>query len=399
MSKKSKSKGNLDGEKLAGIRAQIPATSATAYLNAGTNGPISLAAHQAMLDAAQRELDRGRIGPGMYEGLFEDMRRARAAFAGLVNADPGEIALMRSTTEGMNVALMGLEWRPGDEVITTQLEHICLFSALGLLAHRHGVIVRTVDIGNGEGDVVGALRAAISPRTRAIAISHIQWSSGAVMPLKEIAAMARERGIFSMIDAAQSAGQIEIDVKDLGVDAYAMAGQKWLCGPGGTGALFIRRDRIGEVRPTYLRYGAFDSYGFVVPPDGAPRYEMGETYNPAIRALEAGLSWIRDEVGFCWANARVLALGARLADGLEAVKGVSVTTPRDRMAGLVCFTVAGMAPKAVSDAAYERGYTIRYVDQRPGPAIVRASTGWWCSEEEIDGLRDVIAEIAASTGA
>jgi selenocysteine lyase/cysteine desulfurase len=84
---------------------------------------------------------------------------------------------------------------------------------------------------------------------------------------------------------------------------------------------------------------------------------------------------------------------------LEAVKGVSVTTPRDRMAGLVCFTVAGMAPKAVSDAAYERGYTIRYVDQRPGPAIVRTSTGWWCSEEEIDGLRDAIAEIAASTGA
>jgi L-cysteine/cystine lyase len=175
-----------------------------------------------------------------------------------------------------------------------------------------------------------------------------------------------------------------------------MAGQKWLCGPGGTGALFVRRDRIGDVRPTYLRYGAFDPYGFVVPPDGAARYEMGEMYNPAIRALDAGLSWIRNDVTYCWANDRAAALAVRLADGLAKIKGVQVTTPRDRMAGLVCFQIDGLAPKAVSDAAYERGYTIRYVDQRPGPAVVRASTGWWCTEEEVDGLRDAIAVIAAS---
>lgn len=396
MPKKLKIKGTSECDKIAAIRAQIPATAATGYFNAGTNGPLSLPANQALLEAAQRELDRGRIAPGNYEGVFEDLRLARTSFAGLVNAEPSEIALMRSTTEGMNVALMGLEWQRGDEVITTQLEHICLFSALGLLAHRHGVIVRTVDIGHGGGDVVDTIRSAFTPRTRAIATSHVQWSSGAVMPIKEIATMARERGIFTMIDAAQSAGQIAIDVKELGVDAYAMAGQKWLCGPGGTGALFVRRDRIGEVRPTYLRYGAFDSFGFVVPPDGAPRYEMGEMYNPAIRALDAGLSWIRDDVTYPWANARVAALAVRLADGLAKIKGVTITTPRDRMAGLVCFTIAGMAPKAVVDAAYERGYTIRFVDQRPGPAVVRASTGWWCTEGEVDGLRDVIDEIAAS---
>lgn len=394
MAKKLSLKGSNDGEKLAKIRSQLPAATATAYLNAGTNGPISQPAYNALLEAAQNEFERGRIGPGVYEGLGEMLRQARSTIAGLFNADASELALMRSTTEGMNVALMGLEWRPGDEVITTQLEHICLFSVLGLLAHRHGVIIRTVDIGNGGCDVVETLRSAISPRTRVIAISHVQWSSGAIMPLKEIAAMARERGIITVVDAAQSAGQIPVDLHDLGVDAYAMAGQKWLCGPGGSGALFVRKDRIGDIRPTYIRYGAFDPHGFVVPPEGAARYEMGETYSPAIRALTAGVTWIRDEVCFDWAHERIAALGARLADGLSKIKGVTVTTPRDRMAGLVCFTVDGLPPKQVSDAAYERGYTIRYVDQRPGPAVARASTGWWCTEEEIDGLIETIEEIA-----
>ena len=385
-----------DQARLESIRAQLPASTATGYFNAGTNGPIPTVAHEAMASAAQLELERGRIGPGLYEGLFADLRNARDTFASLIGAGPLEIALMRSTTEGMNVVMMGLAWRPGDEVVTTQLEHICLFSLLGLLSHRHGVTIRTVDIGHGGGDVLGTLAAAVTPRTRAIAISHVQWSSGAVMPLKQIAEFARERGIITMVDAAQSAGQIPIDVHDLGVDAYAMAGQKWLCGPGGTGALYVRRDRLGDIRPTYLRYGAFDPHGFVVPPEGAARFEMGEMYNPAIRALDAGLSWFRDDVTLPWAYDRIAALARRLADGLATIPGVAVTTPRDRMAGLVCFTVEGMTPKSVSDAAYERGYTIRFVDQRPGPAVVRASTGWWCTEDEIDGLIAAIGGIARS---
>jgi len=131
------------------------------------------------------------------------------------------------------------------------------------------------------------------------------------MPVKHIAEMARSRGIITMIDAAQSAGQFPVDLAALGVDAYAMAGQKWLCGPGGSGALFVRKDRLGDIRPTYVRYGAFDPHGFVVPPEGSPRFEMGEMYNPAIRAFNVGLTWIRDEVTFAWAQTRIANLGQK----------------------------------------------------------------------------------------
>jgi L-cysteine/cystine lyase len=376
------------------LRAQLPATARTVYLNAGTNGPLPTAVHEALVAASQSELDCGRIGPGVAEGVREGNRRLRATIAGVFGADADEIALMRSTTEGLNVAIFGVEWNRGDEVITTNLEHGGLFSPLGLLAHRHGAVVRTIDIGHGEGDVVDQLVSACTQRTRAIAISHLQWSSGAIMPLKTVAAEARRRGIVTIVDAAQAAGQIPVNLHDLGVDAYALSGQKWLCGPGGTGALYVRRESLGLFRPTYIRYAPFDPAGFVVPRPGAARFEMGEFYNPAIRGQEAGLRWLIEEVGLDWLYARIVALGQRCWRGLIDTPGVAVTTPQDRMAGIVCFNVDGWPAKALAEALVTRGFTVRHVDQRPCPLTVRVSTGWWNTEDEVDGFVATVGELA-----
>ena len=386
----------LVDEKVQWLRQQLPATAATAYFNAGTNGPLPNVVHETLRAAATEELERGRIYPSYYRETHQVHQRLRARIAGIIGADADEVALTRSATEGLNVALMGLEWQRSDEVITTNLEHICLFNVLALLAYRHGVVVRVVDVGHGAGDVAGAIAAAITPRTRAIAISHVQWSSGAIMPIAEIAATARTRGILTIVDAAQAAGQIPVDVHALGVDAYAVSGQKWLCGPGGTGALFVRRDRLADVRPTYIRSGSFDPSGFVVPLPGAARYEMGEHFNPAMRAQEAGLQWLVEEVGLDWLQTRIAALGARCADGLRRIPEVTLTTPRDRMAGLVCFTLDGWHPKALADALHERGLTIRHVEQRPCPTVARVSIGWWNTEAEIDRLVTTVAELAVT---
>jgi L-cysteine/cystine lyase len=380
--------------KLAGLRDQLPAVERTAYLNAGTNGPLPVVAHEALVAASQSELEWGRIGPGISEGATADRKRLRAQIAAIFGADADEIALMRSTTEGLNVAIFGLDWQRGDEVITANLEHGGLFSPLGLLAHRHGVAIRTVDLGYGDGDVVAQLAAAITPRTRVIAISHLQWSSGAIMPLRELAAEARHRGIVTIVDAAQAAGQIPVDLHDLGVDAYALSGQKWLCGPGGSGALYVRRESLALTRPTYIRYGGFDPTGFVLPRAGAERYEMGEIYNPATRAQAAALRWLVDEVGLDWAYRRIASLGKRCWEGLREVPGVSVITPADRMAGIVCFNVGGWPAKAVADALGQRGFIIRHVDQPPCPVSVRVSTGWWNSEDEIDGFVAAVRELS-----
>jgi L-cysteine/cystine lyase len=305
--------------------------------------------------------------------------------------------LTRSTTEGVNIALMGLDWNRGDEIVTTSLEHPGIMVPLALIAHRYGATIRIADIGNGEGDVAAALDARITNRTRAIAISHVMWSSGAVIPLAEIVQMARPRGILTVVDAAQAAGQVPVNLHGIGVDAYAMSGQKWLCGPGGTGALFVRRDRLADIRPTYLRAAMTEPTGYLLPPRAATRYEIGEFNNPTLLGQAAGLAWLQDEVGFGWIYDRVAALGRRCWEGLNALGSVTVITPVDRMAGLVCFTVDGRHPRDVMDALHQRGHTIRYVEYAPGPTVARVSCGWWCTEEEVDALVAAVGDIAAGT--
>jgi len=382
--------------KVETLRAQLPAVLGTAYFNAGSNGPIPRVAIDALVAAARAECEVGRIVPGAYEGNRGRNRRVAALIAELFNADASEIALTHSTAEGLSTALNGIAWRPGDEIVTTNLEHPGLTVPLCLLAHRYGVVIRYADIGHGGGDVVGAIAERMTARTRVVALSSLMWSSGAVVPLAEVTAEAHRRGAMVIVDGAQSGGQVPIDLHGLGVDAYAVSGQKWLCGPEATGALYVRRDRLADIAPTYLRYAQFDLSGYLIPVEGAMRYEIGEFYGPSILALEAALIWLRDEVGFDWAYERSVTLGRRCWDGLSEVPGVTVTTPRERMAGLVCFAVEGMPPQDLAAKLYERGMTIRYVALAPGPTVARVATGWWNTEEEVDALVAAVGDIASN---
>lgn len=379
--------------KLAEIRAQLPVTSQTIYCNAGWFGPLPTIVTETLKNAAGEDCDQGRVRPGSSETTRDRNARIRGLLAELLGADSDEIALMRSSTEGINAVLAGLRWSPGDEVVTTNLEHTGLLVPLALIAHRYGVVVRVADIGNGGGDVVARLEAKMTSRTRVLALSHVFWSSGAIVPLAEVAELAHRHAALCLVDAAQGAGQVPVDLHGSGVDAYALSGQKWLCGPEGTGALYLRRDRFADVSPTYIRYGQIDGSGFLIPAAGAARYEMGAFLGPALKAQGAGLRWLADEVGFDWMYAQIREMGRRCADGLEAIDGVTVTSPRDRMAGLVCFTVAGIAPPDVAAKLYDRGINIRYVVYPPNPEIARVSCGWWNTGEEIDTIVAAVAEL------
>jgi len=316
--------------------------------------------------------------------------------ATIFGADADEIALTHSATEGLGTALMGMTWSPGDEVITTLEEHPGLLLPLALLARRFGVVTRYADVGDGGSGVVEALADRITSRTRAIAVSHVLWSTGSVLPLREISELARRHELMVIVDGAQSAGQVPVDLHAMGIDAYAMAGQKWLCGPEGNGLLYVRRDRFADIAPTYARYGQSEQSGYFIPGEGARRYEIGEFYSPAIAAQEAALRWLRDVVGFDWAYDRIATLGADFRRRLTSIDGVTVITPVGSMAGLVNFTVAGLSPQEVTDQLFERGYTIRYVEYAPCTVSARASIGWWNTEEEVAGLAAAIADLAGA---
>ena len=386
--------GTATDAKVDVLRAQLPAVQTTGYFNTGSNGPIPTVAFEAADAVARRELDQGRIVPGAYMENRERNRRLAAFAADIFGADADEIALTHSATEGLGTALMGLTWDPGDEIVSTTEEHPGLLLPLSLLARRYGVVPRYADLGDGGGDVVEALAGQITSRTQVIALSHVLWSTGAMLPLREISELAREHELLVVVDGAQSAGQVPVDLHAMGIDAYAMAGQKWLCGPEATGLLYVRKDRFADIAPTYARYGQFEPSGYFLPAEGAMRYEIGEFYSPAVAAQEAALRWLRDDVGFDWAHDRIATLGADFRRQLMTIDGVSVVTPAKQMAGLVNFNVDGLGPQEVADQLYERGFTIRYVELAPCTFSARASVGWWNTEGEVAGLAHAIADLA-----
>ncbi len=380
------------------LREQLPAVRATGYFNAGTNGPLSTVAHKAIVDAATEELQAGRIIPGVYEGHAENIERVRLLLARLFGGKTDEFALTRSSNDGLSIALNGLDWAAGDEVVTTNLEHPLLFAPLAMLAYRYGIKIRIADIGDGSGDIIPALEQQISSRTRVIALSHVMWSTGAIIDLAAVSELAHAYDALVIIDAAQSAGQVPIDLPETKVDAYAMPGQKWLGCPEGTGALWIPRHRFTDFVPTYVRYCSADPSGYVLPTAGARRYEMGEAYAPAVLGMEAQLTFLLEDVGLDWMYDRIRTLADRFLTSIQDIDGITVCSPRGQIGGLVCFNVEGATPQDVAAALYERNYTIRFVAYPPGPTVARASVAWWNSEEEVDGLAEELRGIAADPG-
>ena len=381
--------------KLDGLREQMPALQATGYFNAGTFGPmprVGIEAAQALLVS---DLELGRIAPGGYERAGERNRAVTEIAASIFGADAREFALTHSAGEGLNIALMGIDWSAGDEVITTAEEHPGLLNPLALLSRRYGVVNRVVPVSDDVSQFLDSIEAKITASSRVIALSHVLWSTGTVLPLREVCELARQHELMVIVDAAQSAGQVPLNLHELGVDAYAMAGQKWLCGPEGTGLLYVRHDRFADISPTYARYGQADMSGFFLPPPTAHRYESGEFTGPVIAAQAATLTWLRDEVDMDWAYARVAEMGALFRNLLTGIPGVSIVTPEHAMAGMVNFNVGDMHPRLVADALYDRGYTIRYVEYAPCVISARASVSWWNSEAEVRGLADAIADIAS----
>lgn len=380
--------------KLASIRAELPAVSATTFLNTGAFGPMARRTQAAMDEEARRDLERGRAGQATWERMRQTRGRAREAFARVLGCDTAELALTHSTTEGLNIAIAGLDWQAGDRLVTAFAEHPSELVPASMLRIRRGVQLVGTDIGLPGVDHVRALQAALEGGARAVLLSHVCWTTGIVMPVRELADAAHRAGAFLIIDGAQGAGQVPVDVKALGVDAYAASGQKWLCGPSGTGALYLAPERMDEVSVTFAGYAAGtasrDLSAFEMTTD-AHRYEAITLHSPSVAALLAGLEWIQDEVELAWAHERIRALGRRCHEGLAALPNVTTLCPPKVIAGLVSFRVDGMPPPEVTAALEARSIFIRHVDYPPANRI---STGFYNSEEEIDATVEAIGELS-----
>lgn len=348
-----------------------------------------------MVEMARAEFEEGRISMSGWEAKFALKPAARDALAQAFNVKSAEIALTQLTTEGMNIMIHGVDWQRGDEAIITNLEHPGGQLPLYVVARRHGVRIKLADLGVGDGDVPGQIERLITRRTRALVISHLAWNTGAVLPLKEIVETCRKHDVLVLVDAAQSAGSMDPQLNEIDPDGYAMPGQKWMCGPEGTGSLWISESRASWFEQTYVNYGnamgGVDMLGgYFTPTPGAARFDRIATYFPLIAGQQAATEWLVNDVGMDWIYGRIKKLGELAHDSLSNIDGVTVITPKARMAGLTSFNLAGMEPDTLVKALDERGFTLRTI---PEPACVRLSTGFYNTEEEIKNLCAAIEEI------
>jgi len=356
------------------VRSELPVLDGLAYLNAGTNGPLPRRTVEAMRASLARDLEQGRSSGPYFEAMLERRESLRAALAKVLNANPVDVALTTSTTEGCNVVLNGLRIGPGDEVVTTDSEHPGLFGGLA----ASGADLRVVEVRDLSVAEAGeALVASVGERTKLVALSHVSWLTGARFPVERLSG----RGVPVLLDGAQAAGAIPVDVNELGCDFYTVSAQKWLLGPDVTGALYVRREMVDELRLAMPSYGSFDfedGYTYDVLREGAARFDPGWIAAASGLGLLESLAFA-DEVGeerFEHAS----EMAAHLKQRLEGA-GYEVVTEAGQ-ATLVTWKV-GEDAKALVERLAEAGVVVR---ELPGLGWLRASCGFWTNQDDLERL-------------
>lgn len=222
------------------------------YLNTASLGPTSRAVHDAVV-AAARQFELNPVAQGYWPGdtVFTAAARARDQIAAFLGCAGDELLFTCGGTDAMNTVAQGMVLGTGDRVLQTDQEHEGGSLCWRYLAKRRGIAVDTITVAHDDDNasILRKLEAAITPRTRVVSVSHVLFTTGRVLPVPEIAKLARAHELTCVIDGAQALGALPVDVKQLGCHAYAASGHKWLRGPKGTGVLYVSADAGNAIRP------------------------------------------------------------------------------------------------------------------------------------------------------
>ena len=381
------------------IRAQIPATSRCVYLNSGWQGPSPERVISAVQAAFRAEAE-APTAPPVHEQRLADSRRSRQLLAGLIGASTEEVALQHTTTEGINAVLFGLGLKPGDELITCSGEHSSVIVPAYYARERCGVTLKIVRVSaeDSSADILAAFEEAATPALRLIMLSHISYSTGQVFPVRELAELAHRYGAYLLLDAAQSAGQMPLDVGELGCDFCAFPGHKWLLGPAATGALYVRRDLIEQIEPPKVSHHASAFYNFKdrfePKRDTIDKFEMTTISVPLLAGLNAGIEFV-ERIGLSQVHERSVLLARYATERLAKVDGLRMVSPADAAlvaSGIVSFAVPDVEPAVLTAHLWECARVVgRTV---PDAACTRLCFHAFNTEAEVDTAIEVISQAA-----
>lgn len=339
----------MTAERWAELRADIPALERYAYLNTGFAPPPSrsmTAAVQARLDL---ELQHGSTTRLAMDEARERKEHLRGLFAQVLGADPAEVAITSSTGVGVSTALAGLALRAGDKILTTSVEHGSGVVPLYHAGAMSEVAVEFVPIApdDSHGTIVERFTSMLDERTCAVMLSEISFATGQLLPVRAITEAAHRVGAVVVIDGAQTAGHVPLDVHELGIDAYAIPAQKWLCGPRGIGALYVSPEALPRIASSIVDVTLaeeWDLAGTFAPKGDVPgKFELAAVppvlVAGAIQATEACL-----ESGPEAVFDRVRELNRAAEARFATIEGVTIESPRndESRTGLFCFGTKGI---------------------------------------------------------
>ena len=385
-----------DASVFAEARKHFLIPAGVAYCNTGTLG----ASPREVVDALTQGIRRieTELADWPYEQAdgepltgYQKLEDVRALAAKFVNASAAEIALTQNATMGMNFLANGLDLAAGDEVVSTDQEHGGGISPWRLLAKRRGVVVKELPLeaalAQGPDAVVRLFASAMTTKTKVVMFSHITSGLGALLPARELCALARQGGALAIVDGAQAVGQVQVDVRALGCDAYVGSPHKWMMAPKGTGFMFLRKEVQDRFWTTLASY-QWDNHE-----DGAFRFmQFGTGSVPVVEGLVAALRFI-DRIGMARIERWDARLTKRLRDGLAQIPAVRVASPVDPRltAAITTFRVEGVKAKVLQDALWARKVRVRAQNDARG---VRLSAHMYLSPADVDTILDVTAKAA-----
>ncbi len=369
-------------------RTLFPALANKSYFNYGGQGPMAQAAMEAIMRSHLQIQELGPFGNGVVPWMNAQATSVRNAIASHINTTPETITLTENVTVGCNIAMWGINWKPGDRLLLTDCEHHAVIAIARTLEHRFGIEVATCPILNAS-NPVDAIAQHLTPNTRLLVVSHILWNTGQVLELEKISQVCHQNNTLLLVDAAQSFGSMPLDMNQLKVDFYAFTGHKWMCGAAGLGGLYVCPEAKDKLLPTFVGWRSVttDTRGDIknFQPDGRS-YEIATSNY----ALFAGLKVAMD-IHEQWGNIelryeKILKNSKYLWEKLQKISKIKCLLSSPPESGLVSFQLTNPEPgssQKLVNYLESQGIFTRTI---ANPDCIRACVHYFTQEAEIDQL-------------